>query len=328
MRPALIALAVIALAVPAAAQDGPVDTPEARRAAAAAKEAQALKDFPPPGRMVDVGGRRLHLHCKGEPGRGPTVVVETGAWASSLYYGKLLDALAPVAHACLYDRAGLGWSDPVPGPRSLNDRADDLHALLTASGVKGPYILVGHSMGGLITRFYAKAHPEDVAGLVLVESSEETFNARPESVKRTERNAEQLGLAAQAISMGIDVPQLRLPLAPPSQAVALRAGVVRTGQDDLLAMSKLGPEVAAIGGLGGLGDIPLAVVRRGKQDAGLTPEENAGWFEAQERLAKLSSRSVLMVAEDSGHNVPYDQPEAVVEAVRRVMAMGSARAAR
>jgi pimeloyl-ACP methyl ester carboxylesterase len=298
--------------------------------AQAAKEAQALKDFPPPGRLVDVGGgRRLHLFCKGAPGRGPTVLVETGAWASSLYYGKLHDALAPVAHTCLYDRAGLGWSDPAPGPRSLKDRADDLHALLEQSGMKGPFILVGHSMGGLITRFYAKAHPEAVAGLVLVESSEEDFNSRPESVKRTERNAQQLGLAAQAIASGVDVPQLRLPLAPASQVVALRASVVRTGQDDLVAMSKLGPELASVGGLGALGDTPLVVVRRGKQDAGLTPEENAGWFEAQERLAKLSSRSVLMIAENSGHNVPYDQPEAVVEAVRRVMALrGSARAAR
>lgn len=329
MRTALLSFA-LALALAGASSAQPPGPQSGGAEAQAAREAQALKDYPPPGRMIDVGGRRLHLLCKGPDSRGPTVVIETGAYASSLYYWKLQDELAEIAHVCTYDRAGLGWSDPAPGPRSLGDRADDLSALLANSGMKGPFILVGHSMGGLIARFYAKTHRKDLAGLVLVEASEEAFNARPDGVKRTERTAQQLGLAAQAVAMGVDIPQLRLPQAPPEQAVALRARVIRTGQDDMIAMSKLADEVAAAGGLGDLGDTPLVVVRRGKPDPGLSPEENAAWLDAQARLSRLSSRSVLLVAEKSGHNVPGEQPEAVVDAVRQVIGMsgGSHRAAR
>lgn len=144
--------------------------------------ADAPSRFPPPGRLIDVGGRKLHIDCRG-PSRGPTVIIETGAMASSLYYQRARDEVAKVARVCLYDRAGLGWSDPASYPRSFADRADDLATLLAKAKVNGPYILAGHSVGGLIVREYVARHPKGVAGVVLVESAEPEFNGP----KRTSR---------------------------------------------------------------------------------------------------------------------------------------------
>jgi pimeloyl-ACP methyl ester carboxylesterase len=298
-------------------------TPLQAQAQAAAPNS-ALEKFPPPGRMVDIGGRRLHLLCKG-PSRGPTAIIETGAVASSLYYWKAQDSIAEVARVCTYDRAGFGWSDPASYPRTLRDRVEDLHALLRKSGAARPYILVGHSMGALLVRAYAKAYPRDVAGIVLVEGSDPAFNGRPDNLQRVAASAKLMGMAVQAAAAGIEVPQLKAPGAPPEEAVALRATVFRAGQDDLEMMASLPDQVAAVGSLDSLGDLPLVVVRRGKADAGLSAEANDAWIAMQEANVKLSSHSALMVAENSGHNVPHDQPEIFGAAVGRLLALRSGR---
>jgi pimeloyl-ACP methyl ester carboxylesterase len=268
--------------------------------------------------MIDVGGRRLHMLCKG-PARGPTAIIETGAIASSLYYWKAQDSITAVARVCTYDRAGLGWSDPAPYPRTLKDRVEDLHALLRRSGAPGPYILVGHSMGALIVRAYAKLHPRDVAGVVVVEGSDPAFNSRADNLRRVKATAQQMGMAVQAATAGLDVPQLKAPGAPPEEAVALRATVFRAGQDDLETMASLPDQLAAVGPLGSLGVLPLVVVRRGKTDAGLSAEVNAAGIATLEANVGLSRRSVLMVAQKSGHNVAHDQPEMFGDAVRRLL---------
>jgi pimeloyl-ACP methyl ester carboxylesterase len=282
------------------------------------KSAEILKRYPPPGRMVDIGGRRLHILCKG-PEAGPTVIIEAAAITSSVYYWRAQDAVAKTARVCNYDRAGLGWSDPAPAPRSFEARVEDLHALITRARIKGPYILVGHSMGGLLVRLYAKKYPKGIAGMVLVESSEEQVNALPENVADSRATAAQLGLAASALGAGMDVPQLRPPTEPPEQDIALRESVVRAGQDDLRAMADIAVELQRAGGLGRLGDIPLVVVTRGKPDRSWSPERSAQWEEAQARLAALSSKSVRLTAQNSGHSVHYDQPEIFGEAVKRAI---------
>lgn len=317
LRCPIALVTALAIAAPAMAQTPAPDV----QAKVAARDAATLKQFPPPGRLVDVGGRKLHIFCEGE-GKGPTVIMETGAVASSLYYRKAQDAVAKVARVCSYDRAGQGWSDPPAAyPRSLEARADDLHALLKAAKIKGPYVLAAHSMGGLLARLYAKKHPKEVAGVVLLESSEEGFNGDATNVTRVAATSKALAQAVTAAANGIDIPMLRVPNGPPEQAVALRASVYRAGQDDMEAMSKLNEEIARLGGLGRLGDIPLVVVRRGRTEALMTPQQNAAWIEAQGRLAKLSTRSEPWVAENSGHNIQYDEPEIVARAVVRVLEM-------
>jgi pimeloyl-ACP methyl ester carboxylesterase len=130
---------------------------------------------PPPGRLVDVGGFRLHIDCVGERRPGtPTVVLEDGsAGVGSVDWRPVQALLAPATRVCAYDRAGLGWSDPGPEPRSAGQVAAELHALLRGAGEEGPYVLAGHSLGGYFNRAYAGAHPNEVVGMVLVDASHE-----------------------------------------------------------------------------------------------------------------------------------------------------------
>lgn len=137
----------------------------------AAATAADARRYPPPGQRIDVGGHRLHLYCMGSG--LPTVIMEAGAGGFSLHWGLVQPELAKTTRVCSYDRAGLGWSDPRPGPTTSRGVAHELHELLTRAGVPGPYVLVGHSIGGFHVRFYAAEHPEQVAGMVLVDPSVE-----------------------------------------------------------------------------------------------------------------------------------------------------------
>lgn len=311
------ALAALTIALPAAAQAPAADSPQAR---VAARDAATLKQFPAPGRMVDIGGRRLQLFCEG-PSRGPVVILETGVLASSLYYRVAQDSIARTRRVCSYDRAGLGWSDPALYPRTLEARADDLRALLKAARIRGPYVLVGHSMGGLLVRIYAHKYPKNLAGIVLVEPSAEEFNGRPQNVARVKATVQLLTGAVQAAEAGVDVPQLRVPNGPANQAVALRASVYRAGQDDMAAMGGIPEEFARIGPLGSLRDVPLVVVTRGKRDPGMSDADTLAWRAAHAQLATLSTRAVHVTAENSSHNVQWDQPELFAEAVEQVLAL-------
>src|SRR5262245_47309456 len=109
--------------------------------------------IPPPGRLVDMGGYRLHLNCQGTNlNGGPTVVLEAGAYGNSLTWARIQPELARYGQVCVYDRAGLGWSDSGPGPRTGRQIASELHTLLQKAEIKGPFVLVGHSLGGLYVR--------------------------------------------------------------------------------------------------------------------------------------------------------------------------------
>jgi pimeloyl-ACP methyl ester carboxylesterase len=127
------------------------------------------KRFPPPGRLISVNGHSFHIL---ERGQGPSVVLESGIAGTSLSWTLLQDKLAAQSRVVSYDRAGLGWSDPADRPRSLTNAVDDLHRLLGAAGLPQPYILVGHSYGGLIVRQFASLYPREVKGLVLVDPVE------------------------------------------------------------------------------------------------------------------------------------------------------------
>src|SRR5262245_39082736 len=127
--------------------------------------------FAPPGKLIDIGGYRLHLNCTGN--KSPTVVLIAGAGDFSFDWSLVQPGIAQFARVCSYDRAGFAWSDPGPTPRTMKQEAFELHTLLRAARIKGPYLLVGHSLGGLITRIYLDQYPPEVAGIVLLDSTHE-----------------------------------------------------------------------------------------------------------------------------------------------------------
>lgn len=273
---------------------------------------------PAPGELVDIGGRRLHLHCKGDAA-GPAVIFEAGLsqYTARSGFSKVQDAVAPFARACTYDRAGLGWSDPVSGPRTQQDMVADLHALIAAKQLRTPLVIVGHSVGGLLARLYAREYPEEVAGLVLVDASPEPYLFTPAAARF------RAGLAAE-IDAGLKKAQGDGPVVPlpadvePDIVIAFLPRVLATVKQEYEALDRVPAAMQQARGYGTLGDLPLAVIRRGKTE---TPPsaEDLQWREWQEDLAALSTRGVMVVAENTGHVIPYENPAVVVDAVRRIL---------
>jgi pimeloyl-ACP methyl ester carboxylesterase len=145
--------------------------------------------YPPPGEMINVAGHHLHLHCSGQG--SPTVVLEAGNLGMSSHWVRVQGEVARVTRVCSYDRAGMGWSDAAPGSHDARQISTQLHRLLTGAGETGPYVLVGHSYGGLYAVNYAGQYPAEVAGLVLLDSSHpDQFTRTPEGqamFRRTSR---------------------------------------------------------------------------------------------------------------------------------------------
>jgi pimeloyl-ACP methyl ester carboxylesterase len=153
---AVLALALLALALAGAAYQG---------IATAADE----RHYPAPGRLVDVGGYRLHIYCTGQG--GPTVILDALFPGTVSNWAWVQPDIARTTRVCAYDRAGLGWSDRGPTPRDARQHARELHTLLTNAQIPGPYVLVGHSLGGLSVRTFADGYPDRVAGMALIEAS-------------------------------------------------------------------------------------------------------------------------------------------------------------
>jgi hypothetical protein len=128
------------------------------------------EDFPMPGQLIDVGGHSLHLNCRGSG--SPTVILEPGAGGISSTLAWITPAVARDTRVCVYDRAGRGWSEPADGPQDGAQIANDLHTLLERAHVPGPYVMAGHSFGGLYVLAFAARYPDEVAGLVLLDSTE------------------------------------------------------------------------------------------------------------------------------------------------------------
>ena len=131
-------------------------------------EAADAKAYPPPGQMVDVGGYRMHIYCTGSG--SPTVVIEAGWGDSSAAWGWVQPEVAKTTRICTYDRAGMGWSEASSQPRTAREFAKELHTLLEKANEPGPYVLVGHSLGGYTMLVYAQDYPDEVAGMVLVDA--------------------------------------------------------------------------------------------------------------------------------------------------------------
>ncbi len=273
------------------------------------------------GQLVDVGGHSLYIACEGA-GR-PTIVMDAGLGGSSLDWIMVQSQLAQSARMCVYDRAGMGRSEPGPLPRSPGRNAEELHRLLEGAGIEGAYILVGHSLAGKNIRMFAAAHPNNVAGMVVIDARSERMDLDASAEERDSMNSalseramlyavtRPLGLARLFGASLTEAPNLTPDVAQQlilreTQPDAVRAtvdeGLARAADDDALAASTLG-------------DLPLVVVASSDNMSTL-----ARWSDAQEGLARLSSRGRLVVAELSSHYVQFDRPGVVIDAVLSVLA--------
>lgn len=279
------------------------------------------RTHPAPGRMVDLGdGRRLHLLCEGEA--GPVVVVEQGAGEPSLLWRAIQKEARAFSRFCLYDRAGYLWSPPAPGPRSIEDRAGDLHAMLARAGLPGPYVLVAHSYGGLVVRAFARRFPAEIAGLVMVDAIEESIAFHPAYQRFLRRARPFVAVLRGAAAVGL-----------PRLLGKLFGGGPKDADEAAMSAATLCPSFyAAIAGdmaslrrppedFGGLGDTPLIVLTHGKPFPGPFAALEPFWRAGQERHAALSTRGALLVAENSNHMIAGDEPERVIGALRDMVAM-------
>jgi pimeloyl-ACP methyl ester carboxylesterase len=283
---------------------------------------RAERAYPPPGEMVDVGGHRLHIHCVGQG--GPTVVLDAGTGGMSADWGNVQPEVAKTTRVCAYDRAGMGWSEMGPEPRDAKQISSELHTLLTKAGIEGPYVLVGHSFGGLYAQTYAARYPDEVAGVSLVESSHpEQFSYRP--VARDSYEPQKQIFAVTSLLARIGVVRLLFnlfpapPELPPQQRAQIDALSPSTRQVSTTALElRATPQTATqTRSLRSLGDKPLAVVSAGTQE----PE----WLNLQDDLATLSPNSMHRVVEGATHtSVVYDRSgaqatsAAIVEVVQAV----------
>jgi pimeloyl-ACP methyl ester carboxylesterase len=284
--------------------------------------------FPPLGTMVDVGTHRLHVIHKG-PSTGPTVVIEQGAGEPWVFWWSIVERVAEFASVCTYDRAGIGASDPPPSAHTPLDSANELAALLERARIPGPYILVAHSYGGLIARLFARDHRRDLAGLVLVDSLEEGIHFQPDVLPMYRRFCRMLALVVVAARFGILrlIAKLRGPEAS-SLPAEIQARADAAGQShaffrglgaDMKKLDAYDPALRHPGALGDLGDLPLVVITHGQPFPGPMATLEKYWAAGQQRLAALSTNGELVVAHNSNHMIQMDEPQVVVDAIRRVL---------
>ena len=280
------------------------------------------RTYTSPGEMVDAGDHSLHINCVGQG--SPTVLLESSNGGMSAHWVRVQQQLAQTTRVCAYDRAGMGWSEMGPEPRDAKQVSSELHALLKGAGTEGPYVLVGHSYGGLYARMYAARYPEEVAGVALVDSSHpEQFTRSPEGRAMYEQTRRLVTIAPLLSRLGairlfnVLPAHPDLPLQQREQIEAFNSSTrqVSTTAEEFRATPEMTAQVRSAGSLG---DKPLAVISAG--------EQSSGWLEMQSELAALSPNSVHRVVDGATHvSLLYGRRDAratnatieqVVEAVR------------
>jgi pimeloyl-ACP methyl ester carboxylesterase len=281
-------------------------------------EAQSSKaaPYPPPGQLVDLGGYRVHLYCTGQG--SPTVMVVGGGF--SFDWDLVQSEVAKFTRVCTYDVSGTAWSDPHPGSFwTCQDRVNEVHKLLNNARVEGPYVLAGLSVGALVVRLYASLYPSDVAGMVIVDhaftdvgtplpagTSRPPSPAGPESppvlIFKT-----PIILTVEDTSNFGKLPKRDQELHRWAESLNPGLPTVETAQDCLsrLQRTERAPHT--------LGNAPLVVVSTGN--------DLPNYKKLQIELLSLSTRSQQLIADKSFHSVEIDQPEIVIDAIKRVIDM-------
>jgi len=279
-------------------------------------EAADAKAYPPPGQMVDVGGYRLHINCTGEG--SPTVVIESGWGDMSATWGWVQPEVAKTTRVCTYDRAGMGWSELSPEPRNAREYAKELHTLLAKANEPGPYVLVGHSMGAFTVIVYAHDYPAEVSGLVLVDGQDlpttnvATFQPAPKPggpITYLTSLLARIGLVRLLPDTFGSIENLPEGDKQAYTAFAVAPRSIQTFTDEGMGMSEGGAQARAVTSLGAL---PLIVLSRGK-------DQDAKHTAAQTALLQLSTDSQQFVADQSGHHIMIEQPDAAVAAIVKMV---------
>jgi pimeloyl-ACP methyl ester carboxylesterase len=276
---------------------------------------------PSPGEIVDVGGLRMHLYCVGQG--SPTAILDSGLSDPWLVWYKVQPGVAQFTRVCSYDRAGLGWSDPSPRPRTSRMIAEELHALLKTANLSPPIVLVGHSMGGLDARMYASLYPSDVVGMVLVDS------AHPEQNRRLGNagNPWLEFMRRQKRLMPFAIPRLlgwcgrgMEEMQPAFRSIDC---TVKQKQGWFAETDAVDESMKQVSATGPLGNMPLVVLSHdpGEKQPDFEQRKSfeATWEQMQKELAGLSSRGSRMVAQGSGHLIHRERPDLVIGAVQEVV---------
>ena len=289
------------------------------------------KKYPAPGQLVDVGGYKMHINCVGQG--SPTVILEAGMGDSSLIWTYVQPEIANTNQVCSYDRAGYGWSEAGPYPRTTLNEVQELHTLLANANITGPFVMVGHSLGGVNVRVYAHQYPDEVVGMVLVDSAHEDQTLFPEIQKINEQGLKQLGLLKFLSYSGLmalapqNIPNPGLPEDVYAQYQAINATNrnIDTYATEMTAGNDSFADVRSLH-ITSFGNMPLIVLSRGRWDAipFVTEEESQKsweiWQEMQTRLVSLSSESRQVIAEQSEHYIHIDQPDLVINAIQEAVA--------
>ncbi len=260
------------------------------------------RSYLPPGQLVDVGGYRMHMQCSGtaQPG-GPTVILEAGGGMASPSWAWVQSAVAATTRVCAYDRAGYGWSDPGPAPRDARQITHELHTLLERAAITGPYVLVGHSIGGLYMRVYAAQYPNEVAGLVLVDASHPDQLARSPALRAEQEGSQRmLQFAPLLARLGvIRISGMLESMAsglPAQQQAQMSAFLANPQQLDAMLAEMAAWEMTTTQtrGAGNMGARPLVVVTAGA-------DSSQDWPMLQAELSALSSNSGHQIVGPATH---------------------------
>jgi len=304
-----------------------------------AATARDLDLHPPPGILVDVGGHPVHGRVEGVG--TPAVVFEAPVGTSSLAWALVQPEVTKVTRTVAYDRAGYGWSDPGPRPRTSGRMVDELHEFLQGAGVAGPYVLVGASLGGCNVRLYAYRYPDEVAAVVLVDPAHEDQFLRSPSARPDLTPLRLFQLAARfGILRVADMPvgMAGMNVLPPDLQESAVAIGYRTSAVDAVVAETAAVETSfaevrqarVAAGPTPLGDIPLVVLTRQEETppAGEEADLYATWVELHRELAAESTQGRQVIVENSGHFIAVDQPARVVEAILQVVASRTSGSAR
>ncbi|KAM3114014.1 alpha/beta hydrolase [Phormidesmis sp. 146-33] len=254
-------------------------------------------------RLVDMTGYKLHIHCTGfnQPD-GLTVILESGLGSTTSTWARIQDEVSESARVCSYDRGGIGWSDTSPHPKDGASIARELNKLLQRAGVSGKLLLVGHSTGGLYTRIFRAQYPERVAGLVLLDASNENqFSQTPDGETQYRRLKGAYSLLPMAARVGLirlsstcDLPK-DFPSTARSDfhAMCSRTSTWKSQQHEVDAIAA---SMAQVKSQQPLGDLPLVVVT-----AGSDPQPLEGWLNLQKELVALSTNAIHVVRPNATH---------------------------
>jgi pimeloyl-ACP methyl ester carboxylesterase len=294
--------------------------------------------YPAPGKLVDIGGYQLHINCTGTG--SPTVILDAGLGGTSLDWSKVQPAVARFTRVCSYDRAGYGWSQSGPSPRTSQQIVKELHLLLANAKINGPYVLVGHSFGGLNMRLYAYRYPAEVAGMVLLDATSEhqfaPFGTHPAffAPQAVSAAVQQLRVFSVAAYFGVARLALQTGLFPLEDAAAYPTAVkpillaqvsqtryYSTQHDELAALQDSAAQVrTARLASPSYGKLPLIVLSQDySQDRSAQGKQMAAtWDALQQDMASLSSNSQHSVAQHSGHYIHLDRPDLAIAAIQSV----------